>query len=73
MLVPVLREFSEVFPNDLPEIPPKWEIDFCNDLLLDTYPISNTPYRMDLGKLKELKAKLNDFIDKVFIRPSILS
>ena len=37
--VPVVSEFLEVFPNDLPGIPPEWEIDFGIDLIPDTNPI----------------------------------
>ena len=55
-LVPIVSEFSEVFHNDLPDIPPKWDIDFGIDLLSDTNPISVPPYRMALAELKELKA-----------------
>ena len=51
--VPVLKEFLEVFPDDLPGIPPKREIDFDIDLLSDTKPISIPPYRMALAELKE--------------------
>ena len=55
-LVPLVREFPKVFPNDLSNIPLKWEIDFGMILLPDTNPISIPPYRMALDKLKELKA-----------------
>ena len=44
--VPAVSEFPKVFPNDLPDIPPEWEIDFDIDLLPDTNPISIPPYRM---------------------------
>ena len=71
MSCPVVREFPEAFPNDLPEIPPEWEIDFGIELLLDTNPISIPPYRIDLAELKEFKAQLKDLHDKVFIIPSI--
>ena len=55
-LVPVVSEFLEDFPNDIPGIPPKWEIDFGIELLPDTDPISISPYRMAPAELKELKA-----------------
>ena len=70
-LVLVVREFPEVFPHDLPGIPPEREIYFGFDFLLDTNPILIPPYQMDPTKLKELKAQLKDFLDKDFIRPSI--
>ncbi|XP_070031157.1 uncharacterized protein [Nicotiana tomentosiformis] len=44
--VPVVREFSDVFPSDLSSIPPDRDIDLCIDLALDTQPISIPPYRM---------------------------
>ncbi|KAH0773630.1 hypothetical protein KY290_010767 [Solanum tuberosum] len=69
--VPVVNEFSKVFPDDLPDIPPEWEIDFGIDLLPDTQPISIPPYRMALAELKELKEQLKDLLDKGFIQPSI--
>ena len=68
-LVPVVREFPEVFPNDLPRIPPEREIDFGIDLSPDTNPISIPPYRMASAELKELKAQLKDLLDKFFIQP----
>ncbi|KAH0705972.1 hypothetical protein KY285_010496 [Solanum tuberosum] len=69
--VPIVNEFLEVFPNDLPDIPPEREIDFGIDLLPNTQPISIPPYRMALVELKELKEQLKDLLDKIFIRPSI--
>ena len=69
--VPIVNEFLEVFPNELPGIPPKREIDFGINLLPNTNPISIPPYWMDLAELKELKAQLKDLLDKCFIRPSI--
>ena len=61
----------DVFPVDLPSIPPEWEIDFGIDLLLDTQHISIPPYRMAPAELNELKEQLKDLLDKGFIRPSI--
>lgn len=45
-LIPVLREFLEIFPNDILENPPEWEIDFHIGLLLDTNPIAIPLYGM---------------------------
>lgn len=50
-LFPVVREFPEVFPNDLLGIPPEQEIDFGIDFIPDTNPISIPPYRMDSVEL----------------------
>lgn len=67
----IVREFQEVFPNDLLGVPPKQEFDFGIDLLSDTNPILIPPYRMDPAKLKEMNLQLKDLLDKGFIQPSI--
>ena len=54
-LVPIVNEFLDVFPGDLPGVPPTREIDFGIDLEPDTKPISIPPYRMAPAELKELK------------------
>ncbi|XP_070025276.1 uncharacterized protein [Nicotiana sylvestris] len=69
--VPVIHEFLEVFPTDLPGMTPDRIIDFCIDLAPGTQPIFISPYRMNLPELKELKEKLQDLLDKGFIRPSV--
>ncbi|XP_069151096.1 uncharacterized protein [Solanum lycopersicum] len=69
--VPVVNEFLDVFPEDLPGVPPLREIDFGIDLEPDTKPISIPPYRMAPAELKELKVQLKDLTDKGFIQPSI--
>ena len=53
--MPIVNEFLDVFPDDLPRIPPPREIDFCIDLEPDTKPISIPPYRMASVELNELK------------------
>ncbi|XP_075103258.1 uncharacterized protein LOC142177970 [Nicotiana tabacum] len=68
--VPIVNEYPEVLPEDLPEVPPDREIDFGIDLLLGTKLISIPPYRMALAELKELKVQLKDLLDEGFIRPS---
>lgn len=69
--VNIVNEFSDVFLDDLPGIPPDREIEFGIDLLPDTHPISIPPYRMAPAELKELKEQLKDLLDKGFIRPSV--
>ena len=69
--VPVVREFLNVFPDDLPGLPPERETDFPIDLVPGTAPISLPPYRMAPAELKELKAQLQELVDGGFIRPSI--
>ncbi|XP_070010166.1 uncharacterized protein [Nicotiana sylvestris] len=67
--VPVVNEFLEVFPDELPGIPTDREIDFGIDVLPDTRPISIPPYRMAPTELRELKEQLKDLLEKGFIWP----
>ncbi|TYK00841.1 DNA/RNA polymerases superfamily protein [Cucumis melo var. makuwa] len=69
--VPVVKEFLNVFPDDLSGLPPNREIEFTIELLLGTTPISQAPYRMAPSKLKELKMQLQELVDKGYIRPSV--
>uniref|UniRef100_A0A2N9F2L4 RNA-directed DNA polymerase n=1 Tax=Fagus sylvatica TaxID=28930 RepID=A0A2N9F2L4_FAGSY len=68
--IPVVREFPDVFPEDLPGLPPDREVEFSIDLVPGTAPISKAPYRMAPAELKELKGQLEELLDKGFIRPS---
>ncbi|KAL0354353.1 UNVERIFIED_CONTAM: Transposon Ty3-G Gag-Pol polyprotein [Sesamum angustifolium] len=69
--VPVVREFPDVFPEELPGLPPHREVDFEIDTILGAAPISITPYRIAPLEPKELKKQLEELLDKGFIRPSI--
>ena len=66
-----VRDFPDVFPEDLPGLPPTREIDFAIDLIPGTQPISKAPYRMAPTELQELKEQLQDLLSKGFIRPSV--
>ena len=68
--VPIVQDFLEVFPEELPGLPPEREISFEIELLPGTAPISKAPYRMAPAELKELKVQLKELMDKGFIRPS---
>ncbi|KAG8487500.1 hypothetical protein CXB51_018708 [Gossypium anomalum] len=68
--VPVVCEFSDVFPEELPGLPPEREVEFSIDLIPGTTPISIAPYRMAPTELKELKTQLQELVDRSFIRPS---
>ncbi|KZV43303.1 hypothetical protein F511_09286, partial [Dorcoceras hygrometricum] len=70
--VPVVREFPDVFPDEIPGFPPRREIDFSIELAPGTAPISRAPYRLAPVELKELKEQLSDLLEKGFIRPSML-
>ncbi|KAL2240185.1 UNVERIFIED_CONTAM: Retrovirus-related Pol polyprotein from transposon [Sesamum indicum] len=69
--VPVVREFPDVFPDELPGLPPHREVDIEIDTIPGAAPISIAPYRMAPLELKELKKQLEELLDKGFIRPSI--
>ncbi|XP_050238154.1 uncharacterized protein LOC126687641 [Mercurialis annua] len=58
----VVNEFADVFPDDLPGLPPDTEIEFRIDLQSGTNPISQAPYRMTPAELKELKGALVLFV-----------
>ena len=68
--IPIVNEFSDVFPEELPGLPPNREIEFCIDLEPGTKPISKAPYRMAPVELQELKVQLQELLDTGFIRPS---
>ncbi|XP_070014058.1 uncharacterized protein [Nicotiana sylvestris] len=69
--IPFVHEFPEVFPLDLSRMSSERNIDFYIDLAPGTQPISIPPYHMAPPELKELKEKLQDLLDKGFIRPSV--
>lgn len=63
-------EFPNVFPDDLPSLPPDRDIEFKIELVPGTAPISRRPYRMPPNELAELKVQLQDLLEKGLIRPS---
>jgi len=68
--IPVVCEFPDVFPDELPRLPPDRDVEFKIELLLGTAPISSRPYRMPPNELAELKTQLNKLLKKGLIRPS---
>ena len=68
--IPVVREYPDVFPEDIPEFPQKREIEFLIDLVPGTGPIFIAPYRMLLLELAKLKKQIEELLEKQFIRPS---
>ena len=63
-------EYEDIFPDELPELPPHRDVDFTIELHPGTSPISMTPHRMVLVELQELKVQLHELLDRGFIRPS---
>jgi hypothetical protein len=68
--IPVVCDYPDVFPDELPGMPPDRDIEFAIELQPGTTPISKRPYRMPLAELAELKKQLQELLDKGFIRPS---
>jgi hypothetical protein len=58
--IPVVCDFPDVFPDELPGLPPDRDVEFAIELILGTPPISRRPYRMPSNELAELKKQLQD-------------
>ena len=69
----VVCEYEDVFPDELPRLPPQRVVDFGIELHYSTSPISMTPHRMAPVELQELRVQLQELLDKGFIRPSTSS
>nr|GFC75592.1 putative nucleotidyltransferase, ribonuclease H [Tanacetum cinerariifolium] len=67
----IVLEFPDVFPDELPGIPPVREVEFNIELIPGAEPISKAPYRMAPVELKELKDQLQELLKRGFIRPSV--
>jgi hypothetical protein len=63
----VLQDFSDVFPDEVPGLPPKRDIDFTIDLVPRATPMSKTPYRMSTPELLELKMQLQELLENKYI------
>nr|GEX59103.1 putative reverse transcriptase domain-containing protein [Tanacetum cinerariifolium] len=68
--VPIVRDFPEVFPKDLPDLPPTRQVVFQIDLIPGAASVARAPYRLAPSELKELSEQLKELSDKGFIRPS---
>ncbi|GJV21733.1 putative reverse transcriptase domain-containing protein [Tanacetum coccineum] len=68
--VPIVRDFPEVFPEDLPGLPPARPVEFQIDLIPGAAPVARAPYRLAPSEMKELSEQLQELSDKGFIRPS---
>ncbi|KAI3821126.1 hypothetical protein L1987_08683 [Smallanthus sonchifolius] len=69
--VSVVKEFPEVFPDDLPGAPPEREIVFKIDLIPEAKPVAKAQYRLAPTEMKELMSQLQELLDKGIIRPSV--
>ncbi|GKE48052.1 retrovirus-related pol polyprotein from transposon 17.6 [Tanacetum coccineum] len=70
--IPVVREFPEVFPKELPRLPPVRQIEFQIDLIPEAAPVARAPYRLAPLEMHKLSDQLQELADRGFIRPSTL-
>ncbi|GJS78130.1 putative reverse transcriptase domain-containing protein [Tanacetum coccineum] len=68
--IPVVREFPEVFPKDLPGLPLVRQVEFQIDLIPGAAPVARAPYRLAPSEMQELSNQLQELADRGFIRPS---
>nr|GEX07599.1 hypothetical protein [Tanacetum cinerariifolium] len=68
--VPIVREFLEVFPEDLPGLPPARQVEFQINLVPGAAPVARAPYRLAPAEMQELSTQLQELFDRGFIRPS---
>ena len=68
--VPVVKDFPDVFPDDLPALPPKRQVEFGIELNPGAAPIACAPYRLAPSEMKEMLSQLQKLLDNGFIRPS---
>src|SRR5438128_4660681 len=66
----VVSEYPDVFPEELPGLPPERAVEFSIELIPGTAPVFRRPYRMSQNDLAEMKVQLQELLDKCFIRPS---
>ncbi|GJU39845.1 putative reverse transcriptase domain-containing protein [Tanacetum coccineum] len=68
--IPVVKEFLEVFPEDLHGLPPVRQVEFQIDLIPGATPVARAPYRLAPLEMQELSSQLQELADRGFIRPS---
>ncbi|GJT71071.1 hypothetical protein Tco_1030357 [Tanacetum coccineum] len=68
--IPVVREFLEVFLENLPSLPPVHQVEFQIDLISGEAPVARAPYRLAPLEMQELSNQLQELADRDFIRPS---
>ena len=66
----IVNEYPDVFPEELPGMPPERDIEFIIELLPRTTPIAKRPYRMGVNELAELKKQLRELLEKGYVQPS---
>lgn len=71
--LPIVRDFPNLFPNDVSDLPPEHKVEFSIDLVPGTIHVSMTPYIMYASEMNELKKQLEDLIKKKLVRLNMLS
>nr|GEW19417.1 hypothetical protein [Tanacetum cinerariifolium] len=69
--IPVVKEFPNVFPDNLPDLPLVRQVEFQIDLIPGMVPVARAPYRLAPSKMQELSNQLHELIDRGFIRPRL--
>ncbi|KAD5802530.1 hypothetical protein E3N88_13890 [Mikania micrantha] len=69
--IPIIKDFSEVFPEDLPGLPPTLQVEFRIYVVPSANPVTKSPYRLAPSRLQELPSQLQELSDKGFIRSSV--
>ena len=65
-----MKDYPDVFPEELPGMPPDRDIEFLIELLPGTRPVSKRPYRMPANDLEEIKKQIKELLEKGYIRRS---
>ena len=68
--IPEVCDFPDIFPKDLPGVPPKRQVEFRIDLIPGATPVAKSPYRLAPAEMQELSSQLNELLSKGFIKPS---
>nr|GEX34686.1 putative reverse transcriptase domain-containing protein [Tanacetum cinerariifolium] len=69
--IPVVREFPDVFPEDLPGLPPVRQVEFQIDLILRGAPVACAPYRLAPLEMQELSDQLQEIADRGYHQPRV--
>ena len=65
-----MKDYPDVFPEELPGMPPDRDIEFLTELLPSTGPILKRPYRMPTNDLEEIKKQIKELLEKGYIQQS---
>jgi hypothetical protein len=68
--IQIVNEYLDVFPDELPGMPPERDIEFIIELLPRTAPIAKRPYRMGVNELAKLKKQIRELLYKGYVQPS---